>query len=129
MVKDIIHIGEADFGFTDMYSGFFGLYLSFNMSKKKYSWNNINEGLNDFVKDYKVPDEYILVNPTLEVIQNIKDTEGRINRLNWYWLNTRATEDKWAFYINLEGEVDYDNCNTKKCIAPIALVPTYLMEE
>ena len=129
MIKDIIHIGEADFGFTDMYSGFFGLYLSFNTSKKKYSWSNINVGLNEFIKDYKVPDEYILVNPTLDVIQTIKDNGGKVNRYNWYWLDTMATEDKFAFYINLEGEVDYDNGNNRKCIVPIALVPTYLMEE
>ena len=115
------------FDFIGVYVGFFGVYLSCMPSKRQYVWKERLIALEDFKKDYNVPDDFILVNMTYEVAREAKDNYCNTGRGCFSWLDT-PVGSKSAFYINPYGE-PYD-CSRDETlhILPALLVPTNLMK-
>ena len=129
MIQDIIRIGDVDFEFTGVYSGFFGIYLSKQVSRKGYAWVNRNVALEDFKIDFNIPDDCILVNLTIEIVEDIMSIGYNMSRKCIYWLDTICDDYRSAAYNSIRGGSigDFYICG-QYYIVPAALVPTNMME-
>ena len=113
------------FYFIGVYVGFFGVYLSCVPSKKEYEWKDRLIALEDFRKDYLVPDDFILVNMTEDVAQEARNKYKTISGY-FCWLDT-SFDNASAYAINPYGELHLSLKCIQKHILPALLVPTNLM--